>query len=89
MHVLAPVNGFEFDWEILRAHVQGRPWPDYAHDPGVLIGVMGGGGHHLSVTMDGYPPQRVMTSELVPGVFRGGTDCNLMLTAVRPTRLKI
>ena len=89
LHVLAPVKGHEFDWDTLRDHVRGRPWPAYAHEPGKRVGFMGWAGHHLFVEMEGYSPQRVMMSKLVPGEFGGGTSCSLMLAEVRPTELQI
>lgn len=83
LHVLAPVSGYEFDWETLRIHVRGEPWPEYRHEPGKKTGVMDWAGHHLYVTPEGDRPQRVSMDKLVPGAFRGGVDRTLLLIAVR------
>lgn len=83
LHVLAPIDGLTFDWERLRPHVRGEPWPDYAHQPGCRTGVMGWAGHHVYLVTDGFAPQRIPMGELVPGEFHGGIDVGLTLIAVR------
>jgi hypothetical protein len=83
LHVLAPVNGEEFDWETLRLHVRGEPWPQYRHEPGKKTGVMGWIGHHTLVTTPEFGNQRMGLGRLVPGEFRGGTDVGFTLIDVR------
>jgi hypothetical protein len=89
LHVLAPVSGDEFDWELLRVFVRGEPWPAYEQEPGKLVGVMGWAGHHTFVTdlTDGRP-QRLSMGKLVLGEFGGGADRSLRLIAVREAKLK-
>jgi hypothetical protein len=88
LHVLAPVDGDQFDWEVLRLHVRGAPWPAHAQEAGQLTGVMGWAGHHTCVVTDEYGPQRLSTGRLVPGEFRGGVDVGLVLIDVREARLE-
>ena len=84
LHVLAPVNGDEFDWEVLRRHLAGEPWPEYGHEPGHQTGVMSGAGHHTAVVTKEFGPQRLSIGKLVPGEFGGGVDVRFVLIDVRP-----
>lgn len=88
LHVLAPVAGDEFDWDLLRTHVRGKPWPPFQHELGRLTGVMEWAGHHLYVTANGDEPQRVSMGKLVPGEFRGGVGRSLLLVEVRYARIE-
>ena len=82
LHVLAPVDGDDFDWETLRLHVRGKPWPEHKHESGKQTGIMAWVGHHTYViTSDGE--QRLGMSKLVPGEFGGGLDRSFMLEDVR------
>jgi len=83
LHVLAPVDGDAFDWELLRLHVGGQPWPGYTHEAGRQTGVMGWAGHHTCVVTEEYGPQRVSMGKLVPGEFKGGVDVGFVLIDVR------
>lgn len=83
LHVLAPVDGDEFDWEVLRRHVHGEPWPDHSHDPGHQTGVMAWAGHHTAVVTEEFGQQRLSMGKLVPGVFGGGVDVRFILIDVR------
>ncbi|MDP3801091.1 hypothetical protein [Brevundimonas sp.] len=83
LHVLAPVDGDQFDWEVLRRHVRGEPWPDHAHDPGHQKGVMAWAGHHTAVVTEEFGPQRLSMGKLVPGEFGGGVDVGFILIDVR------
>ncbi|TFI56396.1 hypothetical protein E2493_20385 [Sphingomonas parva] len=87
LHVLAPVKGDDFDWERLRIHVRGAPWPAYEHEAGKRTGVMAWAGHHTFVVAGDDPPQRLSMGKLVPGEFGGGVDRGLLLVAVREARL--
>jgi hypothetical protein len=77
------VKGFEFDWDVLREHVRGKPWPAYNHEAGVLTGVMGWAGHHIFVSTEGDENERVPMDKLIPGAFRGGVTKTVLLTDVR------
>lgn len=83
LHVLAPVDGDAFDWEVLRLHVRGAPWPQHTHEAGQQTGVMGWAGHHTCVITDEFGPQRVSMGRLIPGEFRGGVDVGFVLIDVR------
>lgn len=83
LHVLAPVDGDSFDWETLRIHVRGEPWPDYRHVPGKKTGVLGWAGHHTYVATPEFGNQRMGLGRLVPGEFKGGTDVGFVLIDVR------
>lgn len=83
LHVLAPVDGDEFDWDVLRRHVRGEPWPPFRHQSGHQTGVMGWAGHHTCVVTDEYGPQRLSMGKLVPGEFGGGVDVGFILVDVR------
>ena len=83
LHVLAPVKGFEFDWDVLREHVRGKPWPAYNHQAGVLTGVMGWAGHHIFVNAEGDENERVPMDKLIPGAFKGGVTKTILLTDVQ------
>ena len=83
VHVLAPVDGDEFDWDLLRLHVRGAPWPEYAHEADRQTGVMGWAGHHTYVVTEEIGAQRVSMGKLVPGEFRGGVDVSFVLIDVR------
>lgn len=88
VHVLAPVDGEAFDWDLLRLHVRGQPWPQYAHEAGQQTGVMGWAGHHIYVVTEEFGPQRIPMDKLVPGEFRGGVDVGLILIDVRDAQLE-
>lgn len=81
--VLAPVDGEELDWETLRRHVRGEPWPEWAPKPGQPTGVLGWAGHHLYVTIDPYGNQRMQMGRLIPGELKGGVDVGFVLIDVR------
>ena len=83
LHVLAPVDGDSFDWETLRLHVRGKPWPDHRHAPGKKTGVRGWAGHHTYVATAELGNQRMGLGRLVPGEFQGGTDVGFVLIDVR------
>ena len=83
LHVLAPVDGEQFDWETLRRHVRGKPWPEYRHEPGRKTGVMGWVSHHTFVITPEYGNQRLGLGRLVPGEFGGGTSVGFTLIDVR------
>jgi|GEM_PF-6800492 len=83
LHVLAPVDGQAFDWDLLRRHVRGEPWPDYARAEGVRTGVMSWAGHHIGVILEDCGFQRIPMEPLIPGLFRGGVDVALTLVDVR------
>ena len=83
LHVLAPVKGDSFDWDTLRLHVRGEPWPDIRHELGRVTGVMVWHGHHIGVTTDEFGAQRIPMDRLIPGEFRGGVDVGLVLIDVR------
>lgn len=87
VHVLAPVKGASFDWEVLRLHVNGEPWPEFAFEGGKLRGTIGWAGHHTYLMTDHDPPQRLSMGELVPGEFRGGVERTLLLVSVRDANL--
>lgn len=87
LHVLAPVDGDDFDWETLRAHVRGKPWPDHVHEPGKQIGTMDWAGHHTYVITSDGREQRLSMRKLVPGEFGGGYDRPFMLKDVRDAGL--
>ena len=90
LHVLAPVKGLTFDWETMRPYTREIvPWPAYDHQEGVRVGTLGWAGHHTFAVIDGYGPQRLSMGSLIPGEFEGGTECSLLLIAVRPTSLEI
>lgn len=88
LHVLAPVRGEEFDWEVLRLHVRGKPWPSFVHQSGHLRGVLKCAGNHIGVTTDEHGTQRIPMARLMPGEFRGGVDVNLVLLDVRDADLR-
>ncbi|MEJ6789362.1 hypothetical protein BrevBR_07395 [Brevundimonas sp. BR2-1] len=88
LHVLAPVDGDQFDWEVLRLHVRGAPWPPHTHEAGQQTGVMGWAGHHTYVVTDEFGPQRLSMGRLVPGEFGGGVDVGFVLIDVREARLE-
>ena len=83
LHVLAPVKGLEFDWDVLREHVRGKPWPAYDHEAGAVTGVMGWAGHHIYVIAEPDEAQRVPMDKLIPGAFKGGVTKAVNLIAVR------
>jgi hypothetical protein len=83
IHVLAPIDGEQFDWDALRQHVRGEPWPEHVHEPGRETGVMGWAGHHIYVVTEEFGPQRIPMRRLAPGEFRGGVDVCLVLVDVR------
>lgn len=83
LHVLAPVDGEEFDWDVLRHHVRDEPWPRYTHEAGQQTGVMGWAGHHTCVVTEEFGAQRLSTGKLVPGEFGGGVDVGFVLIDVR------
>jgi hypothetical protein len=83
LHVLAPVDGDSFDWETLRLHVRGKPWPDHRHAPGRKTGELGWAGHHTYVATAEFGNQRMGLGRLVPGEFMGGTDVGFVLIDVR------
>lgn len=83
LHVLAPVDGGDFDWETLRLHVRGKPWPEHRREPGKKTGVTGWAGHHTYVVTSDAEPQRLAMGKLVPGEFGGGTDRGFVLIDVR------
>lgn len=83
LHVLAPVDGEELDWETLRRHVRGEPWPEWAPEPGKPVGVLGWAGHHLYVTIEPYGNQRMQMGRLIPGELKGGVDVSFVLIDVR------
>jgi hypothetical protein len=83
LHVLAPVKGDTLDWETLRIHIRGEPWPDHTHEAGTQVGVMAWQGHHTYVVIDDFGPQRLSMGKLVPGEFGGGVDVGLVLVDVR------
>src|SRR5690349_9891701 len=66
LHVLAPVEGHEFDWETMRPYTRALvPWPEHDHEPNKRIGSMGWAGHHTYVITDRDPPQRLSMGPLV------------------------
>jgi hypothetical protein len=84
LHVLAPVKGLEFDWELLRLHVRGQARPDHVHRQGVDTAEMAWAGHHIYVVNDELGAQRIPMNKLIPGEFRGGVlDVGLTLIDVR------
>lgn len=83
LHVLAPVDGDEIDWEVLRLHVRGEPWPRHTHEAGQQTGVMGWAGHHTYVVTEEFGAQRLAIGKLVPGEFGGGVDVGFVLIDVR------
>lgn len=83
LHVLAPVDGEELDWETLRLHVRGEPWPAWTPEAGRATGVLGWAGHHLYVTTEQYGNQRMQMGKLIPGELKGGVDVGFILIAVR------
>lgn len=86
LHVLAPVDGDGFDWEVLRLHVRGEPWPPHTHEAGHQTGVMDWAGHHTYVVTDEFGAQRLSMGKLVPGEFGGGVDVGFTLIDVRDAR---
>lgn len=90
LHVLAPVDGLEFDFELLRSQVRGEIRPDHAHQPGVRTARMGWAGHHIFVVNDEIGVQRIPMDRLIPGEFRGGVlDVGLTLVDVRDPGLSV
>lgn len=88
LHVLAPVDGEELDWETLRRHVRGEPWPAWSTEPGRDIGVLGWVGHHLYVATEAHGNQRMQTGKLIPGELKGGVDVGFVLIGVRGANLQ-
>lgn len=83
LHVLAPVKGLEFDWDLLKLFVRGEVLPDHSHECGVSTANMAWGGHHIYVVNDEIGAQRIPMDKLVPGKFRGGVGMDLVLLDVR------
>lgn len=84
LHVLAPVKGLEFDWDLLKRHVRGEAQPDHVHQEGVSTANMAWAGHHIYVVNDEIGAQRIPMDKLIPGLFRGGVlDVGLTLIDVR------
>lgn len=88
LHVLAPVRGDEFDWDLLKRLVRGEIRPRVQHEAGHLTGEMRWAGAHIGVTTEVFGTQRVPMNKLVPGEFRGGVDVSLVLLDVREARLQ-
>lgn len=88
LHVLAPVVGAELDWETLRRHVRGEPWPHWTPEAGRAIGVLGWAGHHLYVATEQYGNQRMQMGKLIPGELKGGVDVGFILIGVRDARVR-
>ena len=87
LHVLAPVKGLEFDWDLLKLLVRGEVLPDHIHESGVSTANMAWGGHHIYVVNDEIGAQRIPMDRLVPGDFRGGAGMDLVLLDVRAADL--
>ncbi|MBU4135572.1 MAG: hypothetical protein KJ690_04055 [Alphaproteobacteria bacterium] len=84
LHVMAPVSGLEFDFELLRGQVRGEVRPEHAHRDGVRTADMAWGGHHIYVVNDEIGAQRIPMGKLIPGEFRGGVlNVGLILIDVR------
>ncbi len=90
IHVLAPVDGLTFDFELLRAQVRGEVRPDHVHQRGVRTAEMGWAGHHIYVANGEIGVQRIPMDRLIPGEFRGGVmDVGLTLIDVRDPGLAV
>lgn len=85
LHVLAPVDGYSFDWEVLRPHVRGEPWPPLRHELGRKTAVLGWQGHHTFLDAGDGEPMRMNFSDLIPGRFGAGAGSSrcAMLEDVR------
>lgn len=84
LHVLAPVSGLEFDFELLRRQVRGEVRPEHVHRAGVRTAHMAWASHHIYVVNDEIGSQRIPMDKLIPGEFRGGVlDIGLTLIDVR------
>lgn len=83
LHVLAPVNGDDFDYDLWNAQVRDDDWPDLTTTGDYDVGVLLGAGHHAYITVPGRAPQRLGMGKLVPGEFGGGTDISFVLIDVR------
>jgi len=84
LHVLAPVKGVEFDWDLLRLQVRGEARPGHVHQTGVQTADMAWEGHHIYVVNDELGAQRIPMGKLAPGEFRGGVlGVGLILIDVR------
>ena len=83
LHVLAPVSGLEFDFDLLKRHVRGEASPGLAHRDGVRTAAMAWAGHHIGVVNDEIGFQRIPMDKLIPGEFHGGVlDVGLTLIDV-------
>ncbi|MDZ4363093.1 hypothetical protein [Brevundimonas sp.] len=81
LYVLAPVRGDEFDWDTLRHHVAGRPWPRYTRAIDAETAVLDWIGHHTFITTIDGISDRLSMDRLVPGKL--GTGTGYVLTEVR------